>query len=101
MVRRTARFHSNQTWRQRSEEPQQLAAPNRLGDNQKALGIEAVNLKNILGDIEPDDRDRRQILDRLAHGRLPSDGFMTTTIMAHRCRSGRRPPHHRNREWCF
>jgi hypothetical protein len=25
-------------------------------------------------------------------------GFTTTTIMAHRCRSGRRPPHHRNRD---
>jgi hypothetical protein len=25
---------------------------------------------------------------------FPSDGLMTTTILARRCRSGRRPPHH-------
>jgi hypothetical protein len=30
---------------------------------------------NVLRDIEADRRDRREILDRLAHGRLPSDGL--------------------------
>jgi hypothetical protein len=31
---------------------------------------------------------------------FPSDGLMTTTILARWCRSGRRPPHHRNHELC-
>jgi len=74
MVRRTARLHSDQTWRQRSEEPQQLAAPHRARHNRRALRVDAVNLKNVLRDVEANRRDRREIADRLAHGRLPSDG---------------------------
>jgi hypothetical protein len=75
MMRRTARFDSHHAWRQRCEKAQQLPAPNRLGDHQSPSGVNAMHLKDILGDVEPDDRDRRQILDRLAHGRLSSDGL--------------------------
>jgi hypothetical protein len=75
MVRRAAGLDPDQTGRQRRKETHQLAAPDRLGDDLGTAGIDAVNLKNILGDIEPDDRYRRQIPDRLDHGRLPSDGL--------------------------
>jgi hypothetical protein len=58
-----------------TKKAQQLAAPNRLGDDSGARGADAMNLKNILGDIKPDDRYRRQIPDRLDHGRPSSDGL--------------------------
>ena len=58
-----------------TKKAQQLAAPNRLDDDTGTRSIDAMNLKNILGDIEPDNRYRRQIPDRLDHGRLPSDGL--------------------------
>jgi hypothetical protein len=60
--------------------------------------------ENSLGGVEPADRDRRQIAGGLDRGRLleapaeQSSGLgwvVTTTILARRCRSGRRPPHHR------
>ena len=96
MMRRAARLHSHQAARQRSEETQQLASPHRARHDRRALRVDAANLENVLGDVEPDDRNRRQILDRLAHARLPSDGFVTTTILARLMPSGRRPPHHCN-----
>jgi hypothetical protein len=36
---------------------------------QRGPTINAMALKNVLGQIEPNDRDRRQIDDRLSHGR--------------------------------
>jgi hypothetical protein len=74
MVRRAARLDPYQTRRQRSEEGQQLAPPNRFDHHHRAGGVDAMNLEHILRDIEPDSRDSRQIPDRLFHGRLPSDG---------------------------
>jgi hypothetical protein len=81
MVRRTARFNSHQAGRRRGEEFQRPAAPNRTRDDRRALRVDAMSLKDTLGDVEPDDRDRRPILARLAHGRLleaiaePSSGL--------------------------
>jgi hypothetical protein len=64
-VRRKGWF-GNVSLRKRGEKLQQLAAPERSGDNDRAF---RVNLKHVLGEIETNLRDRRQILDRLAHGR--------------------------------
>src|ERR1700722_12310350 len=70
----TSGLDPHQTRRQRSEEGQQLRAPDRFGHHHRAGGVDAMNLEHILRDIEPDSRDSGQIPDRLFHGRLPSDG---------------------------
>src|SRR5580692_10394587 len=54
-------------WRQRSEKLQQLVAPDRLGEHNAPGSINAMNLKHVLGQIEPDGRDGRQIGDRPSH----------------------------------
>jgi hypothetical protein len=41
-----------------------------------------MNLKNMLGQIEANGRDRRQIGDRFSHGRRSIRGCSTTTILA-------------------
>jgi len=41
-----------------------------------------MNLKNMLGQIEANGRDRGQIGDRLSHGWRSSEGCSTTTILA-------------------
>ena len=46
------------TRRQRSEELQQLIAPDRFGDNHASRSFNAIDLKNVLGQIEPNGRDR-------------------------------------------
>ena len=43
----------------RSEKLQQLVAPDRLGDHNATGSINAVNLKDVLGQIEPNGGDRR------------------------------------------
>ena len=69
MMRRPAGLKPDKARRQRSEKLQQLVAPDRLGDHNAPRSINAVNLKDVLGQIEPNGRDRRQISDRLSHGR--------------------------------
>ncbi|MGP0104940.1 hypothetical protein [Rhodoblastus sp.] len=69
MMRRAASLHADKAWGKRGEKLQQLPAPDRLGDNHRALRVNRVDLKHVLGEIETNLRDRRQILDRLSHGR--------------------------------
>src|ERR1700686_5690725 len=82
MMRRPRSLEPHPTRRQRSEELQQLIAPDRLGDHNAPRSINAMNLKNVLGQIEPNGGDRRQISDRFSHGRRSSDVVSTTTILA-------------------
>ena len=58
-----------------------------------------MNLKDMLGQIEANSRDRRQIGDKLSHGRrsfrgLLNDNQLGTILIESRCRCGRRPHHH-------
>ncbi|MGD1038841.1 MAG: hypothetical protein ABR878_17080, partial [Roseiarcus sp.] len=39
-----------------------MAAPNRARDNHRALRVDAMNLKNILGDIEPGQSGERSAM---------------------------------------
>jgi hypothetical protein len=57
MMRRPAGFKPHQTRWQRSEKFQQLVAPDRLGDHNPPWSINAVNLKDVLGQIESNSRD--------------------------------------------
>jgi hypothetical protein len=54
MVRRGARFHAHQAWWQRFEERHHLAASQLLSDDHLLAGIDAVNLKHVLGKIQTD-----------------------------------------------
>jgi hypothetical protein len=71
LVRRCARFHANETRRQIAKEFKNLCSTNALADHHSAIGIDAVNLKYRLRNIETD-------RDNLAHGRLPSMWFAST-----------------------
>jgi hypothetical protein len=82
MVGRTAGFHTDKTLGQLGEEGHYVLAPECLGDDHPPRSVNAMNLKNMLGQIEANGRDRRQIGDRLSHGRAPSEGYSTTTILA-------------------
>ena len=53
MMRRPAGLEPHQARRQRSEKLQQLVAPDRLGDHNAPRSINAMNLKHVLGQIEP------------------------------------------------
>src|ERR1700730_206372 len=68
MMGRTAGFHTDETLGQLREEGQYVLAPERLGDDHAPRSVNAMNLKNMLGQIEADGRDRRRIGDRLSHG---------------------------------
>jgi hypothetical protein len=58
---RTAGFHPDKTLRQLGEEGQHVLAPQRLGNDHPPRSVNAMNLKNMLGQIEAKSRDRRQI----------------------------------------
>jgi hypothetical protein len=95
-MRRRAGLHRPFAGRQLREEPQHRAPPELANDDHFAPRIDGVNLQDVLGQIDANPRDSFQNLDRLAHGRLPSDAVSTTTILARLMPSRRRPPHHRN-----
>jgi hypothetical protein len=82
MMCRRARFHRHHTPRKLREKPDKPAACKLACHHDLAVRIDGVNLKDPLRQIEPNARDRAQFLNRLAHGRLPSDGVSTTTILA-------------------
>ena len=82
MVGRTAGFHTDKTLGQLGEEGQYVLAPECLGDDHASRSVNAMNLKNMLGQIEANGRDRRQIGDRLSQDGAPSEGYSTTTILA-------------------
>ena len=93
----TAQFCFDKTLGQSGEEGQHVLAAERLGDDHPPRSVNAMNLKNMLGQIEANSRDRRQIGDRLSHGRrslrrLLNDNHLGTALNRARCRCGRRPP---------
>ena len=71
MMRRGARLHRHHAWRQRGEKRDELGAPELAGNNDLAIGVDRVDLKDPLRQIQTDPRDASKIPDRLAHGRLP------------------------------
>ena len=85
MMPRRAGLHRHHARRQLGEERNQLAAREFAHHNDLALRLDCVNLKHPLRQIETNPRDSRQILDRLAHGRLPfrwgSDNDHLGTLM--------------------
>jgi hypothetical protein len=76
VMRRRAGFEPDKTWGQRSEKLQELVAPDRLGDRNAPQSINAVNLKNLLGQIEPNGRDRRQSMIGLSMDGAPLDALL-------------------------
>ena len=58
MVRRGASLDANQAWRQLLKERQDVATLQLAADDHLARGINAVDLKDRLGDVETDCRDR-------------------------------------------
>jgi hypothetical protein len=58
MMRRPRSLEPHPTRRQRSEKLQQLIPLDRLGDHNAPRSIIAMDLKNVLGQIEPNRRDR-------------------------------------------
>jgi len=61
VMRRAACLHPDPARRQRCEERKDLTPPKRPVDDNRALGVDAMNLKNVLGQIEANDRDTRRI----------------------------------------
>jgi hypothetical protein len=47
------------------------------------FGIDRVDLKHMLRQIEPDNRDRRKILAKLTHGRRSFIRWVSTTTLLH------------------
>ena len=81
MGRRTG-LHRHLARRQLGKERDEPAAREFAHDDDLALRVDGVNLKDLLRQIEPNPCDSGEIPDRLAYGRLPSDGFLTTTSLA-------------------
>src|SRR5271169_719407 len=78
-MRGGTRLHSDQARRKSREKGYHLAAPELLPDHDLLVGVDAVNLKHVLGDIQTD------------RGNLHLDGSphvirTTITLMALRCR---------------
>jgi hypothetical protein len=70
MVRAPARLHRHDARREPAKKLKHAAAPELANDDDLALRIDAVNLKDVLRKIEPNARDLRQIPGKLRHGRL-------------------------------
>src|SRR5262245_26158560 len=87
VMRTAARLHADQTRRQLGEERQYLFAPQLPGDDDLALGIDAVDLEHLLCKIEPDG-------GKCCHGRPPLVIRHQRSLYGTRCLAGRRPPHH-------
>ena len=75
VMRRWTSLHRYDARWQLAKEPQHRATPQRPRRDNLALRVDRVDLQNILRQIDANARDSSQILDRLAHGRLPSDGL--------------------------
>jgi hypothetical protein len=58
IMRRPGGLKPHQARRQRSEELQQLVAPDRFGDNDAPRSVNAMDLKDVLGHIQPHGGDR-------------------------------------------
>ena len=70
MMGRAAGLKANKASGQLREEGQHVLAPECLGDDYAPRGVNAMNLEDMLGQIKANGRDRRQIGDRLSHGRI-------------------------------
>jgi hypothetical protein len=66
MMRRGARFHRHHARRQFAEKSDEPPARQLARDDDLALRIDGVNLKDLFRQIEPDPRDSGEIPDRLA-----------------------------------
>jgi hypothetical protein len=82
MMRRPRSLEPHPTRRQRSEKLQQLIAPDRLGDHNAPRSINAMDLKNVLGQIEPTVVTNDKFMIDFPTGVAPSDVVSTTTISA-------------------
>src|SRR5690606_6725080 len=88
VMRRATRFHADQARRQLGEERQHLRSPQRLANDDLAGGINRVNLKNALGQIEAD----RANLHR-GWPPLLVDALTASTLWHSDAGSGSHPPH--------
>src|SRR5215469_1744958 len=86
-MRCRTRLNANQARWQRSKEPQDVGSPQPLANDNRALVVDTVNLKDILCDIEADP-------DR-GHGDLPLNNNAVPPILIRTGigSSGGRPPH--------
>ena len=71
MMRRGAGLHRHHALRQFRVKRDEPAARELARHHDLAVRVDGVNLEDLLRQIEPNARDRGQILNRLAHGRLP------------------------------
>jgi hypothetical protein len=82
---RATGFNTDKTLGHLGEEGQHIPAPQRPGHNHAACRVDTMNRKDVLGQIKADGRDRRQIGDRLCHGRrsfkrLLNDNHLGTAL---------------------
>src|SRR5262245_1348044 len=75
-MRTAARLHADQTRRQLGEERQYLFAFQLPGDDDLALGFDAVDLEHLLCKIEPDGGN-------CCHGRPPFGDSSSTVTLRH------------------
>src|SRR5215510_14732676 len=87
VVRRRARLHANQTWRQSTEERQNLRTPKLLAQNRRSPCIDPVHLKNMLRQVQSD-------RSNLAHGWLPFAADSMRQQFGTQMPQGGHPPHH-------
>src|SRR5450759_4759787 len=85
MCRRTG-FHADQTPRQARKEPNDLAASQALNYDRCACLINAVDLENVLGQVQPN-------CCNLAHGWLPLLVIFDDHHFGTQMPSGGHPPH--------
>src|SRR5215472_353295 len=87
IVRRRARLQANQTWRQSTEERQNLRTPKLLAQNRRSLCINPVHLKNMLRQVQSD-------RSNLTHGLLPFAADSIRQQFGTQMPQGGHPPHH-------
>src|SRR5262249_26579078 len=87
VVRRRACLQANQTWRQSTEERQNLRTPKLLAQNRRSLCINPVHLKNMLRQVQSD-------RSNLAHGWLPFAAVSIRQQFGTQMPQGGHPPHH-------
>jgi IS5 family transposase len=86
MVRRCACFDPHETGLHSLEECKKSRTSKLLTDDHGSRRVNAMNLKDVLGDIQSD-------RDNLAHGRFSSSGLTTATLWHRGAGSGGRPLH--------
>jgi hypothetical protein len=86
-MRCRTRLHADKAPRQSLEEAQNLNTADRFADHHGTVRIDAMDLKNVLRQINSDRRN-------LVHGWLPQMVILDDTILALQMPSGGHPPHH-------